>query len=73
MCHAGAEQLFVALITLTQVVSLPNLRIIDFGYGYTGRTHDSTAWQGTRMAQEHQTLLEDNEFIWADSAYTVCF
>ncbi|KAF7333256.1 DDE Tnp4 domain-containing protein [Mycena sanguinolenta] len=34
-------------------------------------THDSTAWQGTRMAQEHGTLLEDDEFIWADSAYTL--
>ncbi|KAF7349600.1 DDE Tnp4 domain-containing protein [Mycena sanguinolenta] len=54
-----------------QVVSLPNLRIIDFGYGYTGSTHDSTAWEGTRMAQEHQTLLEEEEFIWADSAYTL--
>ncbi|KAF7372947.1 DDE Tnp4 domain-containing protein [Mycena sanguinolenta] len=54
-----------------QIVSLPNLRIIDFGYGYTGSTHDSTAWQGTRMAQEHGTLLEHGEFIWADSAYTL--
>ncbi|KAF7370022.1 DDE Tnp4 domain-containing protein [Mycena sanguinolenta] len=54
-----------------QVVSLPNLRIIDFGYGYTGSTHDSAAFQGTRIAQEHETLLEDDEFIWADSAYTL--
>ncbi|KAF7368106.1 DDE Tnp4 domain-containing protein [Mycena sanguinolenta] len=54
-----------------QVVSLPNLRIIDFGYGYTGSAHDSTAWQSTRMAQEHRTLLEHGEFIWADSAYTL--
>jgi hypothetical protein len=57
----------------SQVVSLPNLRIIDFGYGYTGSTHDSMAWEGTRLAQEHTTLLEDGEFIWADSAYTVSF
>jgi hypothetical protein len=54
-----------------QVVSLPNLRIIDFGYGFTGSTHDSTAWEETRLAKEHETLLEDGEFIWADLAYTV--
>jgi hypothetical protein len=59
------------LITLCQVINLPNLRIIDFGYGYTGSTHDSTAWEGTRLAQEREDLLEDDEFIWADSAYTV--
>ncbi|KAF7372536.1 DDE Tnp4 domain-containing protein [Mycena venus] len=54
-----------------QIVSLPNLRIIDFGYGYTGSTHDSTAWEGTRLAKERETLLQNGEFIWADSAYTL--
>lgn len=49
-----------------QVVSLPNLRIIDFGYGFTGSTHDSTAWEGTRLAKEREVLLNDDEFIWAD-------
>lgn len=55
-----------------QIVSLPNLQIIDFGYGYTGSTHDATAWEATRMAKEHSTLLEHGEWIWADSAYPVC-
>ncbi|KAF8191116.1 hypothetical protein K438DRAFT_1675946, partial [Mycena galopus ATCC 62051] len=41
------------------IVSLPNLHIIDFGYGFTGSTHDSTAWEETRLAKEHATLLED--------------
>ncbi|KAF7351923.1 DDE Tnp4 domain-containing protein [Mycena venus] len=54
-----------------QIVSLPNLRIIDFGYGYTGSTHDSTAWEGARLAKERETLLQNGEFIWADSAYTL--
>jgi hypothetical protein len=54
-----------------QVVSLPNLRIIDFSYGHTGSTHDSTAWDETRLAQQHETLLDDGEFVWADSAYPV--
>ncbi|KDQ52058.1 hypothetical protein JAAARDRAFT_91379, partial [Jaapia argillacea MUCL 33604] len=29
----------------------------------------STAWEETHLAREHATLLEDGEFIWADSAY----
>ncbi|KZT20121.1 hypothetical protein NEOLEDRAFT_1076361 [Neolentinus lepideus HHB14362 ss-1] len=55
-----------------QIVSLPNLQIIDFGYGYTGSTHDLTAWEATRIVQEHESVFEDDEFIWADSAYLVC-
>ena len=55
-----------------QIVSLPNLHIIDFGYGFTGSIHDSTAWNETRMAKEHKDLLEDSDWIWADSAYPVC-
>ncbi|KZT25823.1 hypothetical protein NEOLEDRAFT_1147583 [Neolentinus lepideus HHB14362 ss-1] len=52
-------------------VSLPNLLIIDFGYGFTGSTHNSTAWEGTRIAQEAEDVFEGEEFIWADSAYPV--
>lgn len=52
---------------------MPNLRIIDFGYGFTGSTHDSTAWERTRLPEEHETLLPGGEFIWADSAYPVGF
>jgi hypothetical protein len=54
-----------------KVVSLPNLRIIDFTYGFTGSTHDSTAWNETRMAKDRRSLLKDGEWIWADSAYPV--
>jgi hypothetical protein len=32
-----------------QIVSLPNLRIVDFSYGHTGSTHDSTAWEETQV------------------------
>ncbi|KAF8231832.1 hypothetical protein L208DRAFT_1275302, partial [Tricholoma matsutake] len=52
-----------------KVVSLPNLKIIDFSYGHTGSTHVSTAWTKTRLANEHCDLIEDGEWIWADSAY----
>ena len=54
-----------------QIVSLPNLRIIDYGYGFTGSTHDSTAWEKTRIYEEHLNVFEGDEFIWGDSAYPV--
>ncbi|KAL1937494.1 hypothetical protein VTO73DRAFT_13146 [Trametes versicolor] len=54
-----------------QIVSLPNLRIIDVSYGFTGSTHDSTAWDATRVARDHEELLAGKEFIWADSAYPI--
>jgi len=54
-----------------QIVSLPNLRIVDFSYGHTGSAHDSTAWDETHLAREHATILEGDEFVWADSAYPV--
>jgi hypothetical protein len=54
-----------------QIVSLPNLRIVDYGYGFTGSTHDSTAWEKTRIFAEHDIILEENEFIWGDSAYPI--
>lgn len=50
---------------------MPNLQIIDFTYGRTGSCHDSTAWDDTRVVKEHNTLLEEGEFVWADSAYPV--
>jgi hypothetical protein len=55
----------------TKIVSLPNLHIIDFGYGYTGSTHDATAWEGTKLAQGPEKLLGKGEWVWADSAYPV--
>ncbi|KDQ16955.1 hypothetical protein BOTBODRAFT_106143 [Botryobasidium botryosum FD-172 SS1] len=54
-----------------QIVSLPNLRIIDVGFGHTGSTHDSTAWEDTYFAKNIESLLEEDEWIWVDSAYTV--
>jgi len=48
----------------SQIVSLPNLQIIDFSFGHTGSTHDSSAWE---------ELMEENEWVWADSAYAVIF
>ena len=61
----------VSNYSLEQIISLPNLRIIDIGYGYTGSTHDATAWQKTQFYQRRERYLWGNEFIWADSAYPV--
>ncbi|GLB34545.1 putative DDE superfamily endonuclease [Lyophyllum shimeji] len=54
-----------------QIISMPNRRIIDFGYGFTGSTHDSTAWEETRFYQDYETFLQGEEFIWGDSAYPI--
>ncbi|KDR74670.1 hypothetical protein GALMADRAFT_141026 [Galerina marginata CBS 339.88] len=48
---------------------MPNLRIIDYGFSFTGSTHDSTAWEKMRIFQEHETIFEEGDFIWGDSAY----
>ncbi|KAF7320771.1 DDE Tnp4 domain-containing protein [Mycena chlorophos] len=52
-----------------QVVNLPNLRIVDIGFGYVGSAHDARAWTGTRIHREMDEILKNGEFIWADSAY----
>lgn len=36
-----------------------------------GSTHNATAWEGTSVAQEHESILEPDEWIWADFAYPV--
>lgn len=54
-----------------QIVSHPNLRIIDYGYGFMGSTHDSTAWEETHIFLEHTEIFDKGEFIWGDSAYLV--
>lgn len=53
-------------------MSLPNLCIIDYGYGFTGSTHDVTAWGKTHIYAEHDNIFKENEFIWGDSAYPAC-
>jgi hypothetical protein len=58
-------------MSFRQVINLPNLFIIDIGYGYVGSTHDTTAWTGTRVYRELETLLSEGEFVWVDSAYPV--
>ncbi|KAF8576129.1 hypothetical protein K439DRAFT_1649368 [Ramaria rubella] len=52
-----------------QLISMPNLRIIDYGVGLPDSQHDAMAWKGTRIPQEHEQLLGRDEWVWADTAY----
>ncbi|KIJ41641.1 hypothetical protein M422DRAFT_172029 [Sphaerobolus stellatus SS14] len=52
-----------------QLISLPNLHIIDYGVGLPGSQHDAAAWKETRIPQEHEDLLSEDEWVWGDSAY----
>lgn len=45
------------------------MRIVDYAIGHTGSTHDSYAFQETRLFKEHETILRADEWVWADSAY----
>jgi hypothetical protein len=67
LCSGWAQYLLLFI----QIVSLPNLQIIDFTFGHTGSTHDASAWEATRLAQEREELMEASEWVWADSAYPV--
>ncbi|KAF8586813.1 hypothetical protein K439DRAFT_1646106 [Ramaria rubella] len=52
-----------------QLISTPNLRIIDYGVGLPGSQHDVMAWKQTWIPLEHETLLGRDEWVWADTAY----
>ncbi|KIJ05466.1 hypothetical protein PAXINDRAFT_93441, partial [Paxillus involutus ATCC 200175] len=52
------------------LVILPhNLLIVDYGLGFPGSVHDAYAFQHTRTLREHAELLDNQHWIWADSAY----
>jgi hypothetical protein len=48
---------------------MPDLCIIDYGVVLPGSQHDSTAWAETCTYLEHESLLDDGEWVWDDSAY----
>ncbi|KAF7291383.1 DDE Tnp4 domain-containing protein [Mycena indigotica] len=52
-----------------QLITTPDLRIIDYGIGLPGSQHNATAWKKTRIPSEFVVLLPNGEWIWADSAY----
>ncbi|KIK92117.1 hypothetical protein PAXRUDRAFT_794583, partial [Paxillus rubicundulus Ve08.2h10] len=51
------------------IISTPDIWIIDYSVGLPGSQHDSTAFTETHISQEHHTLLAPDEWIFADTAY----
>ncbi|KAF8800291.1 hypothetical protein BYT27DRAFT_7227564 [Phlegmacium glaucopus] len=51
------------------LVSMPNCDIIDYSIGLPGSQHDATAWEETQTCQQHNQLLANDEWVWADLAY----
>ncbi|KAF8587606.1 hypothetical protein K439DRAFT_1645808 [Ramaria rubella] len=51
-----------------QLISTPNLCIIDYGVGLPLSQHDATAWKGTWIPQEHEQFLGRDEWVWVDTA-----
>ena len=61
---------FMQLLTNRgKIVSTPDLRIVDYSVGLPGSQHDATAFAATRVYKEHEVLLGEDEWIWADTAY----
>ncbi|EPS93115.1 hypothetical protein FOMPIDRAFT_58988 [Fomitopsis schrenkii] len=54
-----------------QLISTPDLRIIDYVVGLAGSQNDAAAWSTSRVVQQHEDLLQDDEWVWADTAYPV--
>src|SRR5258708_30812745 len=57
------------LIHPLQLVTLPNLCIIDYILGPPGSVHDSTAFLQSQAFQESDDLFYNAEWLCADSAY----
>ena len=63
--------MLVYLLISGQLVTLPNLRIIDYVIGHCGSAHDSTVFQDSRTYRNSGILFNEDEWMWADSAYAL--
>src|ERR1700678_2531651 len=61
----------VHLLQFRQLVTLPNLRIIDYVIGHCGSAHNSTVFHDSRTYRNSSILFNKNEWMWADSAYAL--
>src|ERR1700678_321719 len=59
------------LLLFGQLVTLPNLRIIDYVIGHCGSAHDSTVFYDSRTYRNSGILFNENEWMWEDSAYAL--
>jgi len=53
------------------IINIPDLRIIDYSAGFVGSTPDTSPWVDTRLVGDHASLLEPDEWCWADSSYPI--
>ncbi|KIK76923.1 hypothetical protein PAXRUDRAFT_779860, partial [Paxillus rubicundulus Ve08.2h10] len=51
------------------VIMPHNLLIVDYGLGLPGSVHDAYTFQLTWTAKDHEELLGERHWIWADSVY----
>ncbi|PBK91240.1 hypothetical protein ARMGADRAFT_1046786 [Armillaria gallica] len=56
---------------LLNLITLPNLQIIDYVIGHCSSAHDSTTFNNSHNLINHQQLLGPGEWICADSAYPI--
>ena len=61
----------VHLLQFRQLVTLPNLRIINYVIGHCGSAHDSTVFHDSRTYCNSSILFNENEWMWVDSAYAL--
>ena len=59
------------LLQFRQLVTLPNLCIIDYVIGHCGSAHDSTVFHNSRTYHNSHILFNENEWMWTDSAYAL--
>jgi hypothetical protein len=65
------SHIFEHVLIFSQLITLPNLRIVDYVIGHCGSAHDSTAFLDSRTVKDRQRLIGTGEWIWADSAYPI--
>ncbi|KAF9514843.1 hypothetical protein BS47DRAFT_1258617, partial [Hydnum rufescens UP504] len=53
------------------IVNTPDCRIVDYVAGHCGSAHDSTVFVESSLALKPEVWLAPNEFVWADSAYSL--
>jgi DDE superfamily endonuclease len=52
-----------------QLVTMPDLSIINYVLGLPGSVHNSTAFRESRAFKESETLFHKGEWLWANLAY----
>lgn len=52
-----------------QIVNTPNHQIIDYAIGFNKSRHDTHCFSFTRLAQNHDQLLSEREWVWSDVGY----